>query len=147
MREILFRGRCENGKWVYGYYCYAQKRRGCFGQTVTDADRDKDYIITPRGESSEVIPETISQYTGITDKHGKKIFENDIITTSTGRKCLMVWFHSPQYCGWDLRPIEWEHPANKKWDLYENSNLEVIGNIYDNPELMMNLYGGEIYRD
>lgn len=68
MREILFRGkRTDNGEWVQGYPC----RYGWIG-------KEKDYIIPDYASAlyvSEIIPETVGQYTGRTDTNGNKIFE------------------------------------------------------------------------
>ena len=46
MREILFRGKTIDGDWTYGYYVFAPKRTGMFGQTISEADFDKHYILT-----------------------------------------------------------------------------------------------------
>ena len=72
MREILFRGkRCDNGEWVFGNFV-----RGCiedFAYIVEFGNKElcRNYV--------EVIPETVGQFIGLTDKNGKKIFEGDIV--------------------------------------------------------------------
>lgn len=74
------------------------------------------------------------QYIGRKDINKKEIYEGDIVRTNSGRLCRVVWFSSPQYQGWDLEPIETKNPAPKEWNLWEY--LEIIGNIFDNPELL-----------
>lgn len=142
-REILFRGFYESesgnevitingrkikGIWVYGFYCFSQKRRGAFGQTVSELDSDTHYIVFPRGESCKVIPETVGQYTGLTDKNGKKIFEEDIVKVSN--KFI-------DYVVFDCGCFNIERQVMNYEFTYQNfKNIEVIGNIYDNPELL-----------
>jgi uncharacterized phage protein (TIGR01671 family) len=80
-----------------------------------------------------VIEETISQYTGLTDKCGTKIFEGDIIQNVTeGKTAVVQWFS--EHSAFML----WCKSENQVYWLYDNDflNIEVIGNIYDNPELL-----------
>ena len=131
MREIEFRAKTlseitngnlkKDGTWVYGYY---RDRIGC--PTISEFSFvDADYI------DYEVDVKTLGQYTGLKDKNGTKIFEGDIVNM------LNITDYPMQ--------IKW----NKKWARFIFYNLvdktemnlfteqcEVIGNIYDNPELI-----------
>lgn len=74
------------------------------------------------------------QYIGVDDKNGKEIYEDDIVRTNSGRICKVVWFSSPQYQGWDFEPIEAKNPPPKERELWVD--LEVIGNVYENADLL-----------
>lgn len=139
MREILFRGkRIDNGEWVYGYYVFRRKRRGAFGQTITELDFDTHYIVSIRGESFEVDPSTVGQDTGLTDKNGKKIFEGDFLECiSCGKSYKDVVVYGRWNCsccdgvyGYALLHYE------DRLDFREVKNYEICGNIHDNPELL-----------
>lgn len=127
MREILFRGKhmhvCpENkhldGTWVEGYLA------------------DKNHINDGKYEFL-IDPETICQYTGLTDKNGKKIWENDILEGHLDDKFpkdvtreKVIWHEN----GWKT-----EEPGcvNKEYlDEFDAENFEVVGNVFDNPELL-----------
>ena len=135
MREILFRGKGTSGlsanEWVYGYYCkdFWTPRKG-HGILPTDKER---------GGYVEVDPSTVGQYTGLTDKNGKRIFEGDIVSTDITRPYLIVEFRDGCFMfncndgGKDyydiMLPILEKAQTEYKYG-------EVIGNIHDNPEFM-----------
>ena len=137
MREILFRGKlkAENGEFQKGEWVY--------GDFVTLIDgKEKHLHIYGKGE---VKAETIGQYTGLTDKNGKKIFEGDIVEGN----CHSQWSHRLQRCVvvYDRDSFKSRHylifPNEKHYFEYKvlfSKDVVVIGNIHDNPEL---LKGGE----
>ena len=138
MREILFRGKTTRTKlWVYGYY-------------TTNYGTGRDQI-REKGDCcfKEVLPETVGQYTGLTDKNGKKIFEGDIVSTKykLGRGGYYVFevYYNENLCQFALTINSGSYTKNKQYDWLQLTSLkankvEVIGNIHDNPEL---LKGGE----
>ena len=134
MREILFRGkRVDNGEWVYGTPIFYD------GGLVVMC---KQYI-----RNENVIPETVGQFTGLTDKNGKKIFEGDIIravTLDTGKEQrAVVCFgnfidenNGDEYIGFFIE-FDGIKTTITQLAMEECKNrIEVIGNIYDNHELL-----------
>lgn len=132
-REILFRGQqAVNGNWKYGYYV-----------KLSDGKKESHRIYTGYGEIDcgdyypdwfEVDPETIGQWTGLTDKNGKKIFDGDIVLKRTynRKKKFPVSFDGGMfYCGIGGGSSTPTH----RYTL-EDSQIEVIGNIHDNSELL-----------
>lgn len=142
MREILFRGKCiENGEWEYGYVfddgIIDSKRMFIGSIVITDykGTADDKYNIDGIG-FCEVIPDTICQYTGVTDKNGDKIFEGDIVK-------------APFLCGVTKRNItgiveykkgifNFKHTEEEygRQLLGYVDDIDVIGNIFDTPELL-----------
>ena len=138
MREILFRGKTEQGEWIEGLLTYCNFNHGI---------EKAIYVATELGS---IIPyrtkqETVGQYTGLTDKNGKKIFEGDIVCTRFPKECE----HAGNICSLgDIQfrdgmfGIEWTQWKNDTfWGLRRidedfHKEIEIIGNIYDNPELL-----------
>ena len=144
-REILFRGKLsKNGAWVYGMPTYDFKY--IFNSVQIDSC-----------DNYEVIPESVGQYTGLTDKNGTKIFEGDIVFNET--KTLLTCKDDPR-----LYIIEWQNgkygtnlgsdivwlkeklsfifkkinPIGKNYMnlIFNQNQIEIVGNIHDNPELL-----------
>jgi len=145
MREILFRGkRCDNDEWVQGYYIRADHhwhKHGIHKDWITlGASANGGWFALHNKYA--VKAETVGQYTGLTDKNGKKIFEGDIIDASG------EWWDAAGPAGHDspVIAVEWDDGLcgfapfavyDCDCDVYINaSGVEVIGNIHDNPELL-----------
>lgn len=133
-REILFKGKRKDTKeWVFGHLMQ--------GADIT--------LIIPKGKeffydelekfafdmtAYEVIPETVGQYTGLKDKNGKKIFEGDVISLeehmdfSDSGTGAVVFYNGIWYVAGDLQ--------NGLYELHRDYQIEVIGNIYNIPELL-----------
>lgn len=130
MREILFRGkRVDNGEWIEGYY---------FRQYGSNE------IVTADDEQYHIFPNTVGQYTGLKDNNGKKIYEGDIIKSKQDGMIGVIRFGEYQttnsengecHLGFS---IEWygKYSDLLRKDLGWWINLKIIGNIYDNPELL-----------
>ena len=139
MREILFRGKCNevgkyNGQWIEGFYGEDD------GKPIIARSTDHGLI----GYFCE--PDSIGQYTGLTDKNGRKIFEGDIIHLEYSQV-----FFGGMYFGEYTAEVSYKEGCfitdgtNNGDEIetplsgFDNDEVEIIGNIHDNPELL----GGE----
>lgn len=130
MREILFRGKTTlDNEWVIGAGVY--KSEGHTWIITDDVTKTES-----RGTGSDAInPETVGQFTGLTDKDGKKIFEGDIVLYARDEELGQISYHESEamfVVEFDTWLTDFDHMYGK--------DLEIIGNIHDNPEL---LKGGE----
>lgn len=133
MREIKFRGKIRNGKWVYGYA--AKFAHGSVPVILEDTENG----IEPR----IIIPDTVGQFTGLHDKNGKEIYEGDIVKWILTMPAVGVNGGYEEYETEEIGEIQWDAGALHLGEYcaagfaYESEDYaEVIGNIHDNPELL-----------
>lgn len=120
MREYKFRGkRKDNGEWVYGYVykdaligCNILQTKPCLAAIMVD-------------------PSTAGQYTGLKDKNGREIFEGDILEEEPGYYFEVIW--SVECAKFKL---QWRTKAIQYPEWNRGVNMTVIGNRWDNPELL-----------
>ena len=133
MREILFRAkRIDNGEWVEGQYAFILNPLTESGEPIKHLICNGTNIF-----NDEIDPETLCQYTGLKDKNGKRIWENDIVG---------AWSEGKHTIGRVKRRVDGLYiiyPSYQKqefWGLCPDENgkttVEVIGNILDHPELL-----------
>lgn len=138
MREILFRAkRIDDGEWTEGYVFELQP-----GQyMICDAKQYDRASTLPAGVffrycSHEIDPETLCQYTGMKDKNGKRIWENDIVKIENS---MDEGIGNVEFCD-GMWYVDRE-PNNSLYDIIEydyHAEVEIIGNVFDNPELLKN---------
>lgn len=134
MIDILFKAkRADNGEWVYGYLSS--------DHTIS--------VITPCGNWDEIVIDksTVCQYTGLEDKNKNKVFKCDILKIAKRMDSLDLYYFPPlDYpCNvlvkWDRCAWSWETIRKEKYfihfpDAWCHYECEVVGNMYDNPELL-----------
>ncbi len=143
MREIKYRGLSKNG-WAYGLPYYSH---GTGEWKISRSNGwQPSYNNPDEGESTEWInvdPKTIGQFTGLTDKNGKEIYEGDVI---------QVCNHIPEdgedesfdvitFCGYKDGHFYLEDNSGGSWTrqlFHQRKRLKVIGNIFEHPELLTN---------
>lgn len=132
MREVRFRGKSvASGRWEYGYYFY-------HGRTNQHAIKLTQGAVTDHEVA--VIPETVGQFTGLKDKNGKEIFERDVVVAyCIDMNSSSFKFGAPMYQGpvlYDDGTARFVIRQGLDFELSRPALYEVIGNIYENPELI-----------
>ena len=125
--RYLFKAkRADNGEWMQGYlYGIWERRYIMWGMT-----NDIPYMV-------EVDPSTICQCTGLEDKNGNLIWENDIVRDEHGNFYKAFWQNNYYQFSWVCVKTD-VFSIGAKWDLWniKSFEIEVIGNVFDNPELL-----------
>lgn len=154
MREILFRGKTLSGKWVEGFFLIRKERYKGDKTFMSEETIISSGICESSGAyaertevlEDEVIPETVGQFTDLTDKNGKKIFEGDVVRATVSyndrfrdrvdsrTNIYEVKYHE-KYCYFHLARKQNNLLFDGNWSYYLKE-IEVIGNIHDNPELL-----------
>ena len=136
MRTIKFRGKClNNGEWVYGDLLQIVSGFVIYHGSHTDCtlikDRPNLAVELYMDEVSPVHPDTVGQFTGLCDADGKEIYEGDIFQVKAYEPKYEVYFANGVY---EYRQIG---SPNRPFPLRRiNFDSYVIGNVYDNPELL-----------
>lgn len=124
MEEILFIGKSKDtNEWVMGYYSKAN---------IESATSNKIVKVLHFISGHEIFPESLGQYVGLKDKNDKKIFTGHIVLSSNGTPCEVVLKDFEYIIRTKYRELK------HRLEEYDEGKFEVIGNIYDNPELLEN---------
>ena len=130
MREILFRGkRMTDGKWVYGDY----HKYTCTTSSITPTPTHYIMGTDIRFKAQILVdPDTVGQYTGLTDKNGVKIFEGDILSIENPNP------FKPAIEIVEFSKVRWTAGVMDLDEILNGWPCTIIGNIHENPELLSN---------
>jgi uncharacterized phage protein (TIGR01671 family) len=143
-REIKFRGkRIDNGEWVFGVPYFIKSEKVAFiinnCQTLNFSNNDSSF------DGLRVIPKTIVEYTGLKDRNGEEIYEGDILELKyplssideedfEDYRLIRVVINFQSGCFW----FSGNGFTDCNWHFYNSEDRKIIGNIYENTELLTN---------
>lgn len=132
MREILFKAkRKDNGEWVEGSLISTEDNSGFILRSKTKAFIPKGTNTFCSTECYEIDQTTLCQYTGLTDKNGQKIWENDIVHI---RSSVLSGYGVIKYENGNLVLVDAKR--KRTYSMYGEWKIRKDGNIFDNPELL-----------
>lgn len=138
MREILFKAkRKDDAKWVEGYFAII-----CEKTVIIEKESEKYYSIDDEKNScgnriTEINPETLCQFTGLCDKNGKKIWENDILMAHLDESYPEdATYETVEWGVAGFVTYEAGSTDREYLDEFDLEYFEVVGNVFDNPELL-----------
>lgn len=150
--EGLYRAKTykNNNSWIDGFYAKRKETTYCFTEDYEKCpvremhfiikDCMTDWCLPNEFRYIQIDPSTLCRFTGKFDRNDKPIYEHDIVKTQYGRLCMVEWFSSDSYCGFDLKPINTsenlKNPAPSEYYLWFQGDIEVVGNIFDNEDLL-----------
>ena len=127
MREVLFRGKwTDNGEWIEGFYSAEE-----YNPYIDKIEYIPRIQIIGKCVSLGVIPETVGQFTGLTDKNGKRIFEGDILTLENEGIYAAVKYNESK-AAFYVEDEDHEDYLGESWE----TNVIIIGNIHDNSDIL-----------
>ena len=130
--RYLYRAKRKNWRelpkevwWVEGYYAFVDNHHYIYTGNLCNGGL---YVVAERFEI-DIAP--LCACTGLKDKNGKLIFENDIVRC--GKNCTVTWCDT--FASWRLNTSRWMH-SHFFGEACEPEDVEIVGNIFDNPELL-----------
>lgn len=126
-REILFRGKASNGRWVYGSLVVSKKIDPAIYFNISKG-------VAEVLDWCYVKPDTVGQYTGLKDKNGNKIFEGDVVIIGEKLKAKVIYYDGAFRMQSEFSPTPID--TTDMGYMMREFSVRVIGNIHDNPELI-----------